>query len=332
MQIDLPSATLRSGERVAAAIIEGPDPAWADRLERLLLHKGDPWTWENTELLRESTGVGARFYILHRDGRPFSNVLLTETAGVAMLGHVWTEPPDRRTGASSILMEALMADFRKRRGRAIFLGTDYDTPPWHYYHRRGFEAVEPGSGYMELYVEPRADFERAWFGATETVIERLDWKHWATSTPLCIGGFEGAVRLAGVQLVGRICSETPLLPLIREERRRQRTGDPSRACVLRDAAGPGVLGIACRRPHPLWPYTDLLDVYCHPAWWHRAAEMCATVSFGAAKRTLAYADSAHARKCAILREAGLEPAATLPQWAPVPSDAPRVDVTVFAQG
>lgn len=332
MYRELKHATLRSGEAVTAAVIEGPDDAWADRLERLLQHKGDPWTWENCELLRKPIGVGVRFFVLHRKGVPFSNILLTETEGVALLGHVWTDPAERRAGASSILMELLLGDFRDRQGRAIFLGTDYDTPPWHFYRRRGFEPVEPFSGYMESYLQPRAEFDRAWFGATRTVIEPLDWRHWVASTPLLLGPFDGLVRLAGVQLVGRIASETPLLPLIREENRRRMIAESIRACVLRDAAGSAVLGVACRRPHPLWPMTDVLDVYCHPAWWHRAAEMLEMIPAPSGCRTLAYADTGHAERRAVLERAGFTPAATLDKWAPLPAPGARLDVTIFAQG
>jgi hypothetical protein len=281
---------LATGEIVDVAIIRAPEPAWAERIEKMLAHKGDPWIWQNTELLRLNTSAEARFFVLHRNGRPFSNIMLVETAGVAILGHVWTEPADRQVGASAILMQALLDDFWQRGGQAIFLGTGYDTPPWHYYARRGFVAIEAGSGYMARYAESREAFDRTWFGAKDAIIEPIDWVHWPASTPLFLGDFGGVVRIAATQLVGRQM-EGPLLPLIRSERQRQAAGQPGSVRVLCDADGPAVLGLASLQPHPLWPDTDILDIYCHNRWWHRAHALLKSVPQAANKRTVAYCDA-----------------------------------------
>ena len=324
---------LRTGETVELALIRAPNDAWAERIETMLRHKGDPWNWQNSELLRRESGVTATFFLLHRDGVPFSNIMLVEKAGAGILGHVWTSPADRRAGASTILMEVLLEDFRRRGGRALVLGTDFDRAPWHYYRSHGFEPVEPESGYMALYPDSRDAFERAWFNATEAVVEPLDWPHWPAAAPLFVGDFEGVVKIAAAGLIGRRSSEEPLLPLIHEERHQREVGGPGCARVLRDASGSAVLGLACQRGHALWPDTTVVDVYCHPRWWHRVAELLAELPAAApGARLVAYADSKHAAKCAVLQQAGFVETSRLPRWvkAAAKGDA-RVDVTVFVR-
>jgi GNAT superfamily N-acetyltransferase len=332
MLTSLGNTTLRTGEIVEATVVRAPDADWAERVERMLRHKGDPWNWQNSELLRGDTSVTARFFLLHRGGVPFANIMLVEEAGVALLGHVWTEPADRRTGASSILMECLLQDFAARGGRALFLGTDFDGAPWHYYRRRGFEAVEPGSHYMARYETSRSEFERSWFSAGPTVIEPLDWAHWPTAAPLCLGESGGTVRLLSARLLGRASSEGTLLPLIRDARARRAAGQPGNGFVLRESVTTAVFGIACRQPHPLWPETDVLDVFCHPCAWPRAGELLAALRpDGRGRRQVACVDAADTAKQALLVAAGLRPTAALPRWAAVgPEVGERVSVTVLA--
>ena len=321
---------LRTGEAVSAAVVNAPDADWAERIETMLVHKGDPWNWQNSELLRRDTGLVANFFVLHRDRVPFANIMLVEAGGAALLGHVWTAPADRGTGASSLLMTRALEDFSARAGRAIFLGTEFDGPAWRYYRRRGFEPVEPAGGYMELYRQPRAEFERSWFGATNAIVEPLDWPHWPAAAALCLGDFGDVVRLAAVKLIGRRSSEEPLLPLIREARQRRAAGAPSMAVVLRDAAGPAVLGLACRQPHPLWPDAEILDVFCHPQWWTRADELIEAVSRKGACRTIAYADANQTGKRVVLERAGFRETTVLPHWVScAAAGGGRIDVSVF---
>jgi GNAT superfamily N-acetyltransferase len=327
----IPDPALRTGEVVTAAVIRSPDPIWADRVEGMLRHKGDPWNWQNSELLRREVGVEARFFILHRGGAPFANIMLAEAGGVGILGHVWTEPADRGGGASSILMNLLLEDFRKRGGRALFLGTEFDSAAWRYYKRRGFEPVEPGSDYMELYRQPAGEFFGSWFEAADAVVEPLDWRHWPASVPLFLGPWPGAVRIAATQLFGRRSSEGRILGILREERRRRAAGEPGCARVLRASGGAAVLGFASWQPDPERE-GKLVDLYCHPGWWHRADDLLAALPLRQGDRLKAYADAGLEAKAGALERAGFRQAAILPQW--VASDAAgrvRADVAVFVR-
>jgi hypothetical protein len=332
MTIAMSIVTLRSGEQVSATTVRAPDSEWASRLEVMLQHKGDPWNWQNSELLRCNVGLEARFFVLHRSAAPFANIMLIETAGVGILGHVWTEPADRGGGASSILMDMLLRDFQTRGGRTLFLGTEYNSDPWHYYHRRGFKPVEPASGYMVLYLQSPEDFALTWFRAADAVVEPLDWPHWPSSVPLFLGAFPGAVRIAATQLIGRRSPEGPMLPILREERRRQTASEPGSARVLRAADGAAVLGFASWHADSFWPEGHVVDLYCHPQWWHRADELLAALPWPKTGRLVAYADADLVPKRAALERFGFKSVALLPRWVAV--DAARMsfaDVAVYAR-
>ena len=199
--------TLKSGEVVQAGVVQGRDLDWAERVETLLGHKGPSWRWGNEQVLRTETGLDVFFYLLHRDGAPFANIMTIEYRGVGLLGHVYTRPEDRRQGAAMQLMACLMEHFRQRGGQALFLGTGYDTPPYHIYRVNGFAGVEPESGYMDYYSTSQEEFERAYFAPGSTAIEPVGWLHWPVSIPLFLGAFLGVVRGAGLGVCGRRSTE-----------------------------------------------------------------------------------------------------------------------------
>ena len=98
---------LATGEQVEVGVVIGPDAEWTERLERLLGHKGEPWNWQNRQVLTTDVGIGSRFYVLHRGGMPFANIMIAELSGVGILAHVWTKPEDREKGACSNLMRVV---------------------------------------------------------------------------------------------------------------------------------------------------------------------------------------------------------------------------------
>ena len=335
MYTSMGPVVLKSAERVEMGVVRAPDIEWAPRLEELLAHKGDPWVWQNATVLREDVGIEARFYILHRDGLPLANIMTAELAGVGIFGHVWTQPPDRRQGAASAAMERLMADFRRRGGKALFLGTGFDSPAYHIYRRFGFESIEPGSGYMACYATSGDEFDSEYFAPGPAEIQELDWPHWPASAALFMGDFPGAVRCAPLGLVGRKSTEGPLLGPIRAERARPNGRDDmsTRALALVSKATTAVLGLAVRKAHPLWPQTGLVDVYCHPAAWSAAGDLLAGVLSGATPRCVAYTDAACQAKADVLSAAGFAEAGSLPEWLP-PDQAggSPLDVTVWRKG
>ena len=141
MYAGLGHVALTGGEQVEAGVVDGPDTRWAQRLEELLCHKGELWNWQNSRVLRTSTGIASRFYVLHRRGIPFANAMTAELSGVGILAHVWTRPEDRRKRACSELMRVLMEDVGARQGKALFLFTQSGSVAYRLYSRFGFRSV-----------------------------------------------------------------------------------------------------------------------------------------------------------------------------------------------
>lgn len=306
----LDTISLKSGESAEMGVVITPDLDWAEQIEPFLHHKGDLWNWQISEVLRCHVRIDVYFYVLHRGGTPFSNIMTAELNGVGILGHVWTDPEDRRKGAISQLMEGQMNHFRARGGKALFLGTDFDSPPYYIYKRYGFTSVEDESGYMDYYAVSKEEFTDMYFAPGETVIQDIDWVHWPSSPPLFMGDFPGIVRCAPLRLVGRTSTENPFLPLIRDDKTRRAEGKLSHAKVLVNTQTAAVVGLAVWRWDFLWPNTCLVDVYCHPDYWEKAGGLFAALPLPETDRYLAYSDPTCKPKQDVLEAAGFRKTAT----------------------
>ena len=321
---------LKSGEAVDAAVVKGPDPVWAERIEALLEHKSEIWRWGNSMVLRERLDVAAYFYILHRDGIPIANMTTVEMLGVGIFGHVFTKPEDRRKRAAMELMRLMMDHFRERGGRALYLGTGYDSHPFHIYRAHGFEGLEAQSGYMDYYTISKEAFETDYFSKGPTDVAGLDWRDWPASTALFSGDFPGAVRCAGMRIFGRQPTESPLLPFIRDAMTRREDRKPACVKVLRRRGTTAVAGLAMWSFDRLWPGSCVVDVYCHPDFWDRSCDLLGALRLPEADRYLAFCDAGFEPKATALSQAGFHPTVTYRQRvAGDRAGTVYVDVTVW---
>lgn len=328
----LGEVSLKSGEQVEAGVVHGPDPAWSRRLQTLLWHKGDPWNWQNAQLLEVDHGLDVNFYVLHRQGEPFANIMTVELAGVGHFGHVWTQPADRQQGASSGLMRYQMQDFVARGGQALFLGTGYGSTAYHMYSTFDFTSIEAESGYMAYYAKSKTEFEATYFAPGNLEVQPLAWTHWPASAALFLGDYPGLVRCAPLQMFGQSSSEGPFLPALIEANERQQAGEPPKVLALFNPATSAVVGLAAWAWHPLWPDVCLVDCYCHPNFWSAGAELLNALQLPTANRTVAYIDVDNKAKSALFAQADFKPIATLPKW--LPTDHTRttwMDVTLVAK-
>ena len=334
MYAALGKVTLRSGEVVEAGIIQGPDPAWAGRLEKLLWHKGDPWNWQNAQFLERSLPIETFFYILHRAGVPLANLMTAEYQGVGHFGHVFTLPADRQKGASSQLMALQMADFRRRGGRALYLGTGYESVAYKMYQSFGFTNLEAESGYMAYYTDSADAFSQAFFPplppASTLAATRLTWQDWVMVAPLLLGDFRGLIRCAARGLIGRRSPEGPLLEALLDEERLAAAGEGPMTAVLRHPTTAAVVGIAAWQWDNLWPDTCLVDIYCHPDYWAHGDQLLDAINLPPADRVIAYVDTSDRAKVDLLMARNFHPIATLPNFVArdVAKSAMR-DVTVM---
>lgn len=326
------TVTLNNGDRVEAGVVIGPDSEWADRVEDLLSHKGEIWRWGNEMALRHDLGLDVFYYVLHRDGEPFTNMMNIEFRGVGLFGHVFTKPEERQNGAAGALMPLLMEDFKQRGGKALFLGTGYDSHPYHLYAKNGFVGLEAMSGTMACYTESEAEFYESYFSG-DCEIQRLDWAHWPASIPLFAGAFDVAVRSSVMRLYRRSSTEGPMIPLERDERERREKGEGTRTTVLANNATGAVAGIATFGSNPLWPDTTTVDLYCHPQFWEHGGELLDTLELPASHRLVAYCDTGLAEKEGILKAAGFIETATYRDRVPADVAKTRyIDVTEWERG
>ncbi|MBT4159992.1 MAG: hypothetical protein HOE54_01710 [Gammaproteobacteria bacterium] len=319
---------LAGGEQAEVGVVVGPDTRWAERLKKLLCHKGEPWNWQNSRVLRTNTGIGSRFYVLHRGGIPFANTMIAELSGVGILAHVWTRPEDREKRACSELMRVLMEDFRFRQGKALFLFTQFGSVAYRIYEKFGFRSVESQSGFMDWYATSKDEFEAPYFEEGATEIQPLGWTHWPSSPALFMGDFPGAVRCAPLKLIGRQSTQTPFLSLLRDEERRKTTD--SRTLVLQSEETTAVVGFTAWDWHPRRKDTCLVDVYCHPNYWDQARNLLLSLPLPRAKRYVAYSDIDCEHKAKVLLEAGFSQT-TLPKRR-LPSTLAKkslLDVSLF---
>ena len=322
--------TLATGEQVEVGVITGPDAEWAERVEKLLGHKRDPWNWQNRQLLRTNVGIGARFYILHRGGMPFANIFIAELSGVGILGHVWTDPEDRKKGACSKLMRVQMKDFTSRQGKALFLDTGFESVAYHIYERFGFTSVESGSGFMDWTATSKDEFEATYFQKGKTEIQPLGWTHWPSSPALFLGDSPCVVRCAPLKLIGRRSTEGAFLPILRDEIGRQAAGKEPHALVLRNEATTAVVGFAAWDWHPLWEDTCLIDVYCHPNYWDKAGNLLTSLSLPETDRYVAYGEVDCIHKTRVLLEQGFRQAAIFKRRVPnTKAKKSFLDVSLF---
>jgi len=311
---DMGKAKLKTGENVEAGVVLGPDLDWAERIEKLLYHKGDPWNWQNSQMLRSECGLDARFYVLHRGGVPFANISTFELAGAGLFGHVWTVPQDRQKGASSRLMSIQMGDFRARGGKALFLGTEYGSVAYRMYRKFGFHSVEAQSGYMEWYATSKRTFDGVYFAAGATELQALRWSHWPSSEALFLGDHACLVRSAPLRLIGRQSVEFVFLGPLQDAEARLVTNRPPRVKTLCSRETTAVVGLAAWDWHPLWEDVCLVDVFCHPDYWHAGPDLLASLSLPEARRYVAYADADCDRKRELLQVAGFEQTMVLKDW------------------
>ncbi|MGD9495011.1 MAG: GNAT family N-acetyltransferase [Armatimonadota bacterium] len=308
METHLTDVTLKSGEPMRIVRIDAPDPVWKDRILPFLQHKGDPWLWQMEVALGEGLGECAQHYYLGvlEGGEVVGNIMTTESMQppIGILGHVFTPPEHRRKGICSRLMEALTEDFRARDGRAMFLHTGYDSPPYHIYAAWGFKGYRR-TGAMAWVLEE--GFWRKQFAPRPVHVRETDWADWAPLEALSwvdtgwhlrsvflgiygFGGFEGHyIRVQEALRGGRLMD--------------------FRVLAAEDGAVAGYALLGRLRSFPGEPL--VLDMFVHPDFVKHATELAQAIEIPPGERTLAFADSASVGKLEALAAAGLAQEASL---------------------
>jgi len=115
------------------------------------------------------------------NGKVVSNVTTLEYQGICIVAHVLTQVSHRRKGICKLLMAEQMNDFKKRNGKALYLGTAFEGFPYFIYQSFGFESVN-GTGFMKNFIDPH--FEENYFVHSDTVVKPLEWSFFPRMTAL----------------------------------------------------------------------------------------------------------------------------------------------------
>lgn len=303
MDLHLDTVQLKDGEQMRVVRVLAPDAQWRDRIVPLLGHKGEPWVWQMEVALDEGLeGLEQYFYLgVLRSGEAVGNVMTVEsmTPPIGILGHVYTPPEHRRKGICSALMEAAVDDFAARDGRALFLHTGYDSPPYHIYASFGFEGWRD-TGTMRLLNE--ADFFDRQFEPRPVDVRETQWGDWPPLEALSevVGGWH--VRSAVLGCYGFGGFEGHYIRM----RRDLEEGRIREFKVLASQDG-AVMGYALLGRLSGFPGQPLcLDVFVHPAWLDHAARLAQAVALPEAGKVLAFAASGDDGKPETLAAVGFE--------------------------
>ncbi|MFQ6133980.1 MAG: GNAT family N-acetyltransferase [Armatimonadota bacterium] len=255
----LDTVTLKSGETMDVLCVRAPDDQLADAILPLLHHKGEPWEWPMRRALagdERFRDLAMRFYLGRIGHDLVGNITLIEKLErpVGILQHVWTPPPHRRKGICTVLMRACTEHFKRRQGRALYLGTGYQTPPYWIYHRFGFRG-QGQTGLMRWFVED--DFEQAYFAPRQAHPRPVQWPDWALLQALFSVEHGWALRSIEFQIYGFSGFEGEFLLL----QKGLDSGKMLAAHVLETDDG-ALVGLATLSKQPQWHFdTLLLDIF-----------------------------------------------------------------------
>ena len=299
MYTKLGEAILKTNERMEVGVITAPDESHANEIKQFLGHKPGNYKWHIERCVTERLdALETRFYVGKVDGRVITNIMTVEYQGIGILGHVFTMPEQRRKGACKGVMAYQMEDFRQRNGRALYLGTGYNSHPYHIYHSFGFESVFPESGFMNYYVHE--DFEEHYFAPAPTHPKPVEWHDWPKVTAL--SGIVGSDALRSLiwNVYGPTNMEGGFLSF-KHDLEAENVYEDAKLLISSDGA---IVGWATVNRDNRWrPATAVLDLFFHPNFADEVPALLSAVEFPDVK-VQCYVDSSAKKKAEVLETAG----------------------------
>lgn len=301
---------LRTGESVELGVVTAPDMEWGRKLCHLLGSKEARWLWQVDQILgNPACGVEGYFYVLLKNGRPFSNIATAETHGIGIFGHVFTTPEERKKGAADILHNYQMEDFKARGGRALYLGTTYNSPAYRLYQKYGFVGSEPQGGAMYYFTHGQETFEAEVFQPAAVTLESFAYKHWPSLSALAMKKHPTMLRILGMDITEALSSEAGSLPFLMAMHENNRSFDAQLA-ISNVSHVP--VAIACRRLEPSFgSQVDLLDVFAAQGHEKHIPLLVESLKLDQNRKAICYADAAWPAKIEALKRAGFRLDVTL---------------------
>ncbi len=257
---------LKNGEVLVCRIIDDPDDDDVPQLLGLLGHKGEPWNlhldaWRDDTIKKLDT----RFYVGRIADDLAGNIMVVDYHGIGLMGHVFTPPEHRRKGICDALMDFHLDHLRKEGSRAVYLGTGYESPPFHIYERHGYRPIlgRPGSMWWSSVHEDLDDLHADFYGDLDRAEPSgIEWHHWPSMNVFTHVPFQQSVRNVSYNLYGISDSEWNFLVMKRDAD----ALDDVQAHVLETRDG-HVCGMATLAPERRWGrLADSLvfDLCVHP--------------------------------------------------------------------
>jgi len=265
--------------------------------------------------------------ILSKSGRPFANICTFEVGGVGIFGHVYTVPEERKKGAADLLNRQVMADFIRRGGKALYLGTTFDSPAYHIYEKHRFVGVEAGSGYMVYTPDGQAAFEQRYFAPGPTRVETLDFKHWPVLPALAMMRHPSRLRFLAWKIFGPASTEGGMLEVLKAS---QETKEPPRFKVAVSQASGTPVAIAGLTPDPWFGSgVDVLDVFFAPGFEGDASNLLEQMELRSDRKVVCGDDGLWPQKQGVLERAGFSREAVL--RGHLKDGGKRLDVALWAK-
>jgi GNAT superfamily N-acetyltransferase len=311
MYTRLGEAQLKTGERMEIGVVVSPDAEWRERVAAFLGHKGPSWREHIARALDGPLdGLETLFYVGTIGGEILTQVMIVGSAGVGILGHVFTRPDHRRKGAYQQLMARQMQDTAERGYRVLTLGTGFDSAPYWIYHSFGFRSIYEGTGIMKWAATP--DAEEHLLRARPTQVRDLRWGDCGALSLLAVQPVahgEEWPRSMTMNLPGVGLLEGPALEL--QLRREREPNSRGKALVTEDGLA---VGWATVMPDHRWFGQHLVfDAHVHPHFATRLDALVDAIDWPNA-RVVAYTRAHAPRKAAALSRHEFQRVAVLPQW------------------
>jgi hypothetical protein len=310
MNTTLATETLRTGEILTIECVVPPESTREAQIRPFLAHKpGNYRAHIEAALTGQCDALETRFYIGLLNGEMVGNIMTVETGGIGIFGHVHTREDQRRKGICDAIMRHQMADFRRRDGQALLLGTGYQSPAYRIYATHGFRDWPVGKpGAMRYDTAPQEAFEAEFFApAPGNKPVPAQWRHWPLVALLATVPTPVTLRSLTLNLWGVGLLEGAYSQFLHAY------GSRPDACaaVLESETG-AVTALATCVPDSRWPGTQLLDLFAHPvATVEDLARLLQSLPLPASP-IQSYADTRDTQKIGALEALGFRKAAVLP--------------------
>jgi len=313
MYTKLKNVKLKSGENMEIGVVQAPDSEYADGIKSLLAHKSEKFRWHIERCLEGPLdGLETYFYIgqvseplPHENREVIANIMTVEHIGVGILGHVFTKPEHCRKGACTNIMASQMEHFRRRGGRALYLGTGYDSPAYYIYSKYGFESVIAKLGFMKYYVDP--DFDENYFAPDDVHIKDVQWHDWSKMTALTgiVGG--DYLRSLVFSIYGPSNFEGDFLSF----KYGLETEEKYHDAKLLETRNGAIVGFAIIIEDARWnPSAYILDLFAHPYFLEKSTKLIEAIDIPDGK-IQCYVDAKSIGKIQCLVNSDFKPEAVL---------------------